>query len=61
MVTEKKIRRQSDYRSKSYTLKHEVVEAFADACAKLDVSQAGQLTKMMKDFIEEVNKKQRCS
>jgi hypothetical protein len=42
--------------SKSYKLKKETVEAFADACNKAGVSQAGQITKMMKEFIEEVNK-----
>lgn len=41
--------------SKSYKLKKETVEAFADACNKAGVSQAGQITKMMKEFIEEVN------
>ena len=42
--------------SKSYKLKKEVVEAFADACEKEGVSQAGQLTKMMQEFAEKVNK-----
>ena len=59
---EKKIRRQdvwnakAGYMSKSYKLKKETVEAFADACQKAGVSQAGQLTKMMNEFIEVVNK-----
>lgn len=42
--------------SKSYKLKKETVEAFADACNKAGVSQAGQITKMMKEFIGKVNK-----
>lgn len=42
--------------SKSYKLKHEVVEAFAEACNKAGVSQAGQLTKMMTEFVETVSK-----
>jgi len=60
MTAEKKIRRQdkwnekAGYMSKSYKLKREVVEAFAQACDKLGVSQAGQITKMMNEFIEEV-------
>lgn len=41
--------------SKSYKLKKEVAEAFADACKKAGVSQAGKLTELMKGFIEEVN------
>jgi len=56
----KEIRRQdawnekAGYVSKSYKLKKETVEAFANACQKAGVSQAGQLTKMMNEFIEEV-------
>nr|DAY18888.1 MAG TPA: transcriptional repressor [Caudoviricetes sp.] len=42
--------------SKSYKLKREVVEAFAEACNKVGVSQASQLTKMMTEFIETVRK-----
>ena len=42
--------------SKSYKLKREVVEAFAEACNKAGVSQASQLTKMMTEFIEAVSK-----
>lgn len=41
--------------SKSYKLKTEVVEAFANACEKRGVSQSGQLTAMMQAFIAEVN------
>lgn len=41
--------------SKSYKLKKEVVDAYAEACEKARVSAAGQLTKMMKEFIEKVN------
>lgn len=42
--------------SKTYKLKREVVETFAEACEKTGVSQAGKLTELMKGFIEEVNK-----
>lgn len=41
--------------SKSYKLKKGTVETSADACNKAGVSQAGQITKMMKKFIEQVN------
>lgn len=57
MEKEKKVRPQdvwnakAGYVSKTYKLKKEVVEDFAEACEKANVSQAGQLTKMMKDFI----------
>lgn len=42
--------------SKSYKLKKKIVEEFARACEKEGVSQAGQLTKMMKEYIERVSK-----
>ena len=60
MENEKKIRPQdkwnakAGYISKSYKLKHEVVEAFAEACQKAGVSQAGKLTELMKSFSESV-------
>ena len=59
IMEEKKIRPQdkwnekAGYISKSYKLKKPVVEAFAAACEKAGVSQAGQLAKMMQAFIEE--------
>lgn len=42
--------------SKSYKLKRELTEEFAMACENAGVSQAGQISKMMRDFIYEVNK-----
>lgn len=44
--------------SKSYKLQRKLTEEFADACDKAGVSAAGQLTKMMQDFIREVNENQ---
>ncbi len=41
--------------SKSYKLKKETVRQFANACEKEGVSQAGQLSKMMKEYIKHVN------
>jgi hypothetical protein len=61
-VEEKKIRSQDKWNakagliSKSYKLKRELTEQFAEACEKAGVSQAGQITKMMKEFIDELNK-----
>ncbi len=43
------------YMSKSYKLKRELVEQFAETCEKAGVSQAGQLSKMMKEFIDSMN------
>ncbi|PJJ30523.1 hypothetical protein SAMN05443270_1463 [Lacrimispora sphenoides] len=61
-MEEKKIRSQDKWNakagliSKSYKLKRELTEQFAEACEKAGVSQAGQITKMMKEFIAEQNK-----
>ncbi len=58
-MEEKKIRPQDKWNakagliSKSYKLKKDLVDQFAEACEKAGVSQASQLTKMMRDFIEE--------
>ena len=60
MENEKKIRPQdkwnakAGYISKSYKLKREVVEEFAEACQKTGVSPAGKLTELMKNFSESV-------
>lgn len=42
--------------AKTFKLKKEIVDAYKEACDKAGVSQAGQLTKMMNAFIEEINK-----
>ena len=39
--------------SKSYKLRKADVEGFKETCERLGISQAGQLTKMMRDFIEQ--------
>ena len=39
--------------SKSYKLKKDIVEQFAEACQQKGVSQAGTLMDFMKKFIEE--------
>ncbi len=38
--------------SKSYKLKKELVEQFAESCEAAGVSQAAQLSKMMENFIK---------
>lgn len=37
--------------SKSYRLKKDLTDQFAEACKKAGVSQAAQLSKMMREFI----------
>lgn len=41
--------------SKTYKINKKVAEEFQTACKKAGVSMGTQLTKMMKDFIEQVN------
>ncbi len=55
-IATEKYQKKVGWMSKSYKLKREVVEAFAETCEQAGVSQAGKLTELMKGFIEEVNK-----
>ena len=55
-IATRKYEEKAGWMSKSYKMKRETVEAFAEACNKAGVSQAGQLMKMMNEFIEEINK-----
>lgn len=41
--------------AKSYKIKKADADAFAAACEKAGVSQAGQITRMMREFVESVN------
>lgn len=52
----KRYQDKAGWASKSYKLKKEVIEDFARACEKSGVSQAGQLSRMMKEYIEQVNR-----
>ena len=54
-VATRKYEQKSGWISKSYKLKIDVGEEYSAACKKAGVSAAGQLTKMMKEFIDEVN------
>lgn len=40
--------------AKSYKLKRELTQEYADACKKAGVSQSAQLTRMMQEFIDSV-------
>ena len=51
-IATKKYEKKAGWMSKSYKLKREVVEELARACEEEGVSQASQLTKMMKEFVE---------
>lgn len=52
-VATRKYEAKAGWISKSYKLKKELVEEFASACEKTGVSQAAQLSMMMKAFIDE--------
>ena len=58
VMEEKRIRPQDKWNakaglvSKSYKLKKELVDQFAQACEKAGVSQAGQISVMMREFID---------
>lgn len=52
-----KYQQKAGYMSKSFKLKRDIAEAFANACTEAGVSQAGQLTAMMKEFAKQNEKK----
>lgn len=45
------------YISKSFKMYRKTAEAFKEACDKAGVTQAGQITKMMQQFIDEMREK----
>ena len=51
-----KYQKKAGYMTKGFKLKREIVEQFEEAGRKAGVSQASQITEMMKEFIEEQNK-----
>ncbi len=55
-AAQKKYQQKVGIIAKSYRLKRDLTDAFAAACEKRGVSQAGQLTKMMQEFISETEK-----
>ena len=46
--------KKAGYISKAYKLKQDTVIKFAEACEKVNISQASQIKKMMENFIDEV-------
>lgn len=57
-IASAKYQKKAGYMTKGFKIKRDVAERFAEACEKAGVSQAGQITKMMEDFIEAVNREQ---
>lgn len=54
-IATRKYEQKAGYIAKSYKLKRELADQFAAACERAGVSQAAQLSKMMRGFIEEQN------
>lgn len=50
-VATEKYQKKAGYMSKSFKIKKDVAEAFACACRSAGVSQAGQISRMMQEFI----------
>lgn len=54
-VATRKYESSHGWMSKSYKMKRDIVDQYAEACKKAGVSQAGQLMKMMMEFIEQTS------
>lgn len=54
-IATEKYMKKAGWISKSYKIKQEIEEAYAEACKAAGVSQAGQLMNMMKEFTDQVN------
>ncbi len=52
-IATEKYQKKAGLVAKSFKIKKEVAEQFANACEKAGVSQASQITKFMLEFIEE--------
>ncbi|MEY8285364.1 chemotaxis protein [Lachnospiraceae bacterium 50-23] len=55
-IASEKYQKKAGYMVKGFKLKKEIVQKFEDACAKDGVSQAGQIAKLMKEYVEKVNR-----
>lgn len=55
-IASEKYQKKAGYMTKGFKLKRDIAEQFAAACEKAGVSQAAQITAMMKEFIEQVEK-----
>lgn len=49
--------KKAGYKKKSFSLKGDVADRFAEACAEAGVSQAAKITELMENFIKEVKKR----
>ncbi len=56
-IASEKYQKKAGWMTKGFKLKRELVEQFESACKEAGVSQAGKISELMKEFIEEVNSK----
>lgn len=54
-IATEKYQKKAGYMTKGFKIKREIAEQFEVACDKAGVSQAGQITKMMQEFIDKMN------
>lgn len=54
-IATRKYEAKAGWMAKTYKMKREVVEAFAEACDRAGCSQAGKLMELMRGFIAEVD------
>ena len=55
-VRVERYQKKAGYKVKSFKLKGDVADRFAEACDKAEVSQASKVAELMEQFISEVNK-----
>lgn len=53
-IATEKYQKKAGYMTKGFKIKREIAEQFEEAGQKAGVSQAGQITKLMQEFIEQV-------
>lgn len=56
-IASKKYQQKVGLIAKSYKIKKELADEFAEACNKAGISQAAKISEMMQQFIAEVNNK----
>ena len=53
-IASEKYQKKAGYMTKGFKIKRVVAEEFAQACERAGVSQAAQITKLMKEFAKQV-------
>ena len=51
-IASEKYQKKAGYMTKGFKIKRDLAEEFAKACEEANVSQASQISAMMRDFIE---------